>query len=76
MHLIDGKFGDFAGGNGLKMYFNGQFAEEGKFAGLLLNNDSTDELRGGVSNGGAPFSLNCSPIADLNGEIANNRVYG
>jgi len=30
MHSMDGQFGDSVGGNGLKMYFNGEFAEEGK----------------------------------------------
>lgn len=76
MYLIDGQFGDSASRNGLKLYFYGEFAEEGKFCRVLLNSDSTDELRGGISEVGVPFSLNCSPTIDLNGEIAKNGVYG
>jgi len=75
LHSIDGKFGYSAGGNGLKTYFNGAFAEEGNFVRLLLNSGSTNELRGGVLEARVPFSLNCSSTVNLNGEIAKNKVY-
>lgn len=37
MHLVDGQLGYSADRKKLKMHFNSEFTEEGKFAGLLLH---------------------------------------